>query len=44
MALGETGACIRAREFTPPAGSEDCVLVLDDDAKGYVEPGKWPNG
>jgi hypothetical protein len=44
MALGETGARIRARKFTPPAGGEDWVLVLDDDAKGYAEPGKRPNG
>ena len=30
------------REFTPPAGGEDWVLVLDDAAKGYGEPGKRP--
>jgi hypothetical protein len=28
------------REFTPPAGGEDWVLVLDDAAKGFAEPGK----
>lgn len=44
MVLGVTGARIRALEFTPPAGGEDCVLVLDAAAKGYAEPGKRPNG
>jgi hypothetical protein len=32
------------REFTPPAGGEDWVLVLDDAAKGFAEPGKRPSG
>jgi hypothetical protein len=31
------------REFTPPAGGEDWVLVLDDAAKGFAEPGKRPS-
>jgi hypothetical protein len=44
MTLRERGAGIRAREFTPSAGGEDWALVLDDDAKGYTETGKRPNG
>ena len=42
MELGQEVPRIRAREFTPPAGGEDWVLVLDDAAKGYAEPGKRP--
>ena len=42
MALDEGGTRIRARQFTPPAGGEDWVLVLDDATKGYGEPGKRP--
>jgi hypothetical protein len=30
------------REFTPPAGGEDWVLVIDDAAKAFTEPGKRP--
>jgi hypothetical protein len=44
LAQGEQGPRIRTREFTPPAGGEDWVLVLDDAAKNYPEPGKRPNG
>jgi hypothetical protein len=44
MELGQETPRIRSREFTPPAGGEDWVLVLDDAAKGYPEPGKRPNG
>jgi len=34
-----------SREFTPPSSGRgnDWVLVLDDAAKGYAEPGKRPN-
>jgi hypothetical protein len=44
MELGQETPRILAREFTPPAGGEDWVLVLDDATKGYPEPGKRPNG
>jgi len=34
-----------SREFTPPSSGRgnDWVLVLDDAAKGYAEPGRRPN-
>lgn len=30
------------REFTPPKGGPDWVLVLDDASKGYPDPGQLP--
>jgi len=33
---------IRMRKFTPPAGGQDWVLVLDDALKNYPEPGARP--
>ncbi len=39
LSLGGGGARIRVRKYTPPAGGADWVLVLDDAAKGYPEPG-----